>query len=138
MIGKDREPMRKNGSLRRSLHRINVKAEKAMKAAVAETIRDHARTGDPLAIWCNDKVAWVPAHQLLPKRRMSPPRYDEVSDVVSIGTVSQASEKFVEVVPGVHVELGKRGDAIGIKILKASTFFKPITKSLCRHIQITA
>lgn len=60
--------MRKNGSLKRSVHLINVKAEKALKKAVAETIRDHARTGDPVVIWRNGKVAWVPADQLLPGR----------------------------------------------------------------------
>ena len=57
--------MRKNGQLKRSVHRISVKAEQALKRAVAETIRDHARTGDPLAIWRDGKVAWVPAAQLL-------------------------------------------------------------------------
>lgn len=64
--------MRKNGRLKRSVHLISVKAEKAMKAAVAKTIRDHARTGDPVVIWRNGKVVWVPAGQLLrqrPKKR---------------------------------------------------------------------
>ena len=126
--------MRKDATLKQQVHSINVKA---LKEAVAETIRDHARTGDPVVIWRNGKVTWVPAHQLLSKKRMSPPRYDKVSDTVSIGAIRRAGEKFVEVVPGVHVELGKRGDAIGIKILKASNFFRPIAKPLCRRIQIT-
>ncbi len=56
--------MRKNGSLRRSIQLINVKAEKALKKAVAKTIQDHARTGDPIVIWRNGKVTWVPAKQL--------------------------------------------------------------------------
>ena len=60
--------MRKNGSLRRSIHLINIKAEKAMKKAVAKTIQDHARTGDPIVIWRNGKVVWVPAKQLLQKQ----------------------------------------------------------------------
>ena len=60
--------MKKNSSLKRSVHRINMKAEKALKKAVAETIRDHARTGDPVVIWRNGKVAKVPASQLLRKR----------------------------------------------------------------------
>ena len=59
--------MRKNGSLKRSIHLMNVKAEQALKKAVAETIQDHARTGDPVVIWRNGKVVWVPAAQLLPK-----------------------------------------------------------------------
>ena len=62
--------MSKNGGVKQSIHSIHVKAEKAMKEAVAETIQDHARTGDPLAIWRNGKVVWVPARQLLrPKPR---------------------------------------------------------------------
>ncbi len=61
--------MRKNGSLKRSVHLLNVKAEKAMKEAVAETIQDHARTGDPIVIWRNGKVVWVPAKQLLQPQR---------------------------------------------------------------------
>ena len=61
--------MRKNGSLKRSVHLVSVKAEKALKKAVAKTIRDHARTGDPVVIWRNDKVVWVPAKQLLQQQR---------------------------------------------------------------------
>ena len=60
--------MRKNGQLKRSVHRISVKAEQALREAVAETIRDHARTGDPVVIWRNGKVEWVPAAQLLRRR----------------------------------------------------------------------
>lgn len=44
------------------------KAEQALKKAVAETIRDHARTGDPVVIWRNGKVVQVPAASLLPRR----------------------------------------------------------------------
>ena len=61
--------MRKNGSLKRSIHLINIKAEKAMKKAVAKTIQDHARTGDPIVIWRNGKVVWVSAKQLLQQQR---------------------------------------------------------------------
>ena len=129
---------KKDAALRRSVHLVNVKALKALREAVKETIRDHARTGDPVVIWCNGKVTWVPAHQLLPKRRTVPLRYDAVNDTVQIGTVRKRKEKFVEVVPDVHIGLGAKGDAIGIKILKASKFFKPLIKPLCRRIRITA
>ena len=61
--------MRKNGSLKRSIRLINVKAEKALKNAVAKTIQDHARTGDPIVIWRHGKVVWVPAKQLLQRQR---------------------------------------------------------------------
>ena len=61
--------MRKNGSLKRSVHLVSVKAEQALKEAVAETIKDHARTGDPVVIWRHGKVAWVPAKQWLQQQR---------------------------------------------------------------------
>ena len=61
--------MKTNGSLKRRIHAINIKAEQALKHAVAETIRDHARTGDPVVIWRNGKVVWVPAAQLLRQQR---------------------------------------------------------------------
>ena len=60
--------MRTNG-IKRSIHAIHVKAERAMKAAVAGVIRDRARTGDPVVIWRDGKVTWVPAAQLLRRRR---------------------------------------------------------------------
>ena len=41
-------------------------------------------------------------------------------------------EEFVEVAPGVHVELDAKGDVIGIEILKASMFFQPIANPLYR------
>ena len=65
--------MSKNGGAKQSIHSIHVKAEQAMKEAVAETIQDHARTGDPLAIWRNGKVVWVPAKQLLRQERKGRP-----------------------------------------------------------------
>jgi len=64
--------MRKNGSLKRRVHLVSLKAEKALKKAVAKTIQDHARTGDPIVIWRHGKVMWVPANQLLrqkPRKR---------------------------------------------------------------------
>ena len=61
--------MKRDGSLRRSIHLINIKADKALKKAVAKTIQDHARTGDPIVIWRNGKVIWVPARQLRQQHR---------------------------------------------------------------------
>ena len=60
--------MRKNGTLKRSLHLINVKAEKAIKKAVAKTIQEHARTGDPVVIWRDGKVVLVQAKKLLQRQ----------------------------------------------------------------------
>ena len=60
--------MKKNGSLSRGVDPIVRKAGQALKKAVAEAIRDHARTGDPVVIWRNGKVVWVSARQLLRKK----------------------------------------------------------------------
>lgn len=53
--------MKKRSGLQQSLRQMSVKAEKALKVAVAKTIEDHRKTGDPLAIWQDGKVIWVPA-----------------------------------------------------------------------------
>ncbi len=42
-------------------------AEQALNEAVREVIADHARTGDPLAIWRNGRVVLVPAKNLKKK-----------------------------------------------------------------------
>jgi len=63
--------MRKNGSLKRSIRLMNVKAEKALKKAVAKTIQEHARTGDPVVIWRNGRVTWIPAKKLLQQQSRS-------------------------------------------------------------------
>ena len=60
--------MKKNGKLKRSVHLISVKAEKALKEAVRETVKDHERTGHPLAVWRNGAVKLVSAKQLLRKK----------------------------------------------------------------------
>ncbi len=57
-------------ALKRSIHLMNQKAAKALKEAVKETIRDHYRTGDPLAIWRNGRVEWVRAENLLPLKEL--------------------------------------------------------------------
>ena len=48
--------------------KLQAGAEKALKEAVRGVIEDHKRTGRPLIIWRNGKVAKVPASQLLRKR----------------------------------------------------------------------
>ncbi len=40
------------------------RAEEALKKAVARTIADHRRTGDPIVIWRDGKVVKVPADQI--------------------------------------------------------------------------
>ncbi|MFA5138295.1 MAG: hypothetical protein WC728_03600 [Elusimicrobiota bacterium] len=40
------------------------KAERALRIAVAKTIEEHRRTGDPISIWRNGKVVDIPADRL--------------------------------------------------------------------------
>ena len=63
-------------------------------------------------------------------------RYDQDSDTVYIVAGRGREEAFVEVAPGVHVELDANGDVIGIEILKASKFFRPIAKPLYRQMRV--
>lgn len=46
---------------------LAIRAEEALKEAVAEAIADHKRTGDPIAIWKDGKVVRVPADQIVVK-----------------------------------------------------------------------
>ena len=43
---------------------LAVKAEKALKQAVLKTMIDHKRTGDPIVVWKNGKVVWIPANKI--------------------------------------------------------------------------
>ena len=40
------------------------RAEEALKKAVAETIADHKRTGDPIVVWRDGRVVKIPAAQI--------------------------------------------------------------------------
>lgn len=56
----------KKGKLDKSLSGkpMAFRAEEALKRAVALTIADHKRTGDPIVIWRDGKVVKVPADQI--------------------------------------------------------------------------
>lgn len=56
--------------------------------------------------------------------------YDRRSDVLYIVIKKSKEEEFVEIAPGVNVELNDRGEVIGIEILNASSFLKPVVKPL--------
>lgn len=43
---------------------VIVKAEKALRIAVAKTIEDHRRSGDPIVVWKNGRVVKIPASRL--------------------------------------------------------------------------
>jgi uncharacterized protein YuzE len=62
--------------------------------------------------------------------------YDSKSDTLYIVAQKGKEEGFVEVAPGIHVELDEKGQVIGIEILNASHFFKPIAKPLYQHMQM--
>jgi hypothetical protein len=38
--------------------------EQAVQLAVQEALLDHKRTGDPIAIWRDGKVQWLPPDQI--------------------------------------------------------------------------
>ncbi len=61
--------------------------------------------------------------------------YDPHSDTLFIATKRGLEEQYVEVVPGVNVELGSKGEVLGIEILKASRILRPAVKPLYQHLQ---
>jgi len=66
------------------------------------------------------------------KEKKSKPlvRYDRSSDVLYIATQKGLEEEFIEVAPGVNVELDDKGNVVGVEILKASHTLKGFLKSL--------
>lgn len=56
--------MKKRPTLKQKLHAINLKAEKALKEAVAELYEEHRRSGESLPIWRDGKVVWIKAGRL--------------------------------------------------------------------------
>lgn len=63
--------------------------------------------------------------------------YDPKVDALYIAVKGGAEEEFAEVVPGVHVELNKKKEIIGIEILNASRFFKTILKPLEKRLGVS-
>ena len=43
---------------------LELRAKEALKKAVADTIADHKRTGDPIVTWRDGKVVKIPADQI--------------------------------------------------------------------------
>lgn len=62
--------------------------------------------------------------------------YDSKSDILYIAVKKGKEEEFVEIAPGVNVELDENGKVIGIEILNASNFLKPVAKPLYQHMQM--
>ena len=61
--------------------------------------------------------------------------YDSKSDVLYIVARKGKEEGFVEIASGIHVELDRKGEVIGVEILNASKFLKPVAKPLYQHIK---
>lgn len=60
--------------------------------------------------------------------------YDPKSDVLYLGVKKGAEEEFIEVSPGVSVELDENGQVIGIEILNASKVLKSVVAPLQRQV----
>ena len=44
---------------------LKIKAEMALKEAVAEALAEHKRQGNPIAVWWNGKAVWIPAEEIV-------------------------------------------------------------------------
>jgi hypothetical protein len=44
---------------------LSVKAEMALKEAVAEALAEHKRLGNPIAVWRNGKAVWIPPEEIV-------------------------------------------------------------------------
>jgi len=62
--------------------------------------------------------------------------YDYESDVLYIVVQKANEEEFIEIAPGINVELNDKGQVIGIEILNASKCLKHIAKPLYKHMQM--
>lgn len=62
--------------------------------------------------------------------------YDSESDVLYIVAREGKEEGFAEIAPGINIELDEKGEVIGIEILNASEFLKPVAKPLYEHMQM--
>jgi uncharacterized protein YuzE len=56
--------------------------------------------------------------------------YDAQSDVLYLGIKKGDEEEYVEIAPGISVELDENKSVIGVEILHASQVFKPVAKPL--------
>ena len=56
-------------------------------------------------------------------------RYDPEQDILYLAQEGW-EEEYVEIHPGVNLELDKNGDPIGVEIMRASQLLKPVMASL--------
>lgn len=62
--------------------------------------------------------------------------YDNKKDVLFLSIREGVEEEYIEIAPGVNVEVDERGEVIGIEILNASKMLKPVAKSLIPRLEI--
>lgn len=55
--------------------------------------------------------------------------YDEKEDILGVYVKRGAEEEYVELAPGISVELDRKGNVIGFEILNASEILRPFLKS---------
>jgi len=56
--------------------------------------------------------------------------YDAESDSLFIYFKEGEEDRFEEIVPGINIEFNKKGEIIGVEILKASRFNKELINSV--------
>lgn len=65
--------------------------------------------------------------------------YDAASDVLYFGVHSGREEEFVEIAPGINVELDENGKVVGVEVFNASKVLKPAFRvSSERHLAVSA
>jgi len=63
-------------------------------------------------------------------------KYDFKTDALYIVTKKGKEDEFIEVAPGVNVELDAAGGIIGIEILNASKILRGVMSSLSRQVKV--
>jgi uncharacterized protein YuzE len=60
--------------------------------------------------------------------------YDEEQDILYLGREG-LEEEAVELAPGVHVELNKSGEVIGLEVFNAASRFRHVIKPMEQRIE---
>lgn len=55
--------------------------------------------------------------------------YDEINDILYLDREGR-EEEFIEVFPGINIEIGEEGEFLGIEILEASRVLKDVVEAL--------
>lgn len=60
--------------------------------------------------------------------------YDEQEDILYLAQEGQ-EEEVIELAPGVHMEMDKSGNLIGVEVFRASHLFKDVLKPMEKKLQ---